>query len=94
MDTDLKSLSDLLDEKLQPIRDDLAIVKKDFGELKQDVSTLKSDVAGLKKDMAYVKRNLDDLMEIVSEEIVPKMVSREEHNVLEQRVTILEHHGN
>lgn len=47
----LNAISDLMDEKLQPVKVDIRELKEDAGVLKQDVSGLKKDVGGLKEDV-------------------------------------------
>jgi chromosome segregation ATPase len=51
----LKALGDLLDEKLNPIKDDLNVLKDDVKLLKDDVKLLKDDVKLLKDDVKLLK---------------------------------------
>lgn len=66
---DLKSISDLLDERfkaeLGPIREDMKEMKEDIRGLKSDVKILKEDVAVLKEDVAVLKEEVADLKENV-----------------------------
>lgn len=72
---DINKIGDLLDQKLEPI--------------KKDIATLKEDVSGLKEDMRTVKRNLNDLIQ-QNAEILENMVTQDEHQQLKKRVTLLE----
>ncbi len=54
----LHAMSDMLDEKLQPI-------KEDVRELKNDVQVLKEDVQGLKGDVQVLKGNVQVLQDNV-----------------------------
>lgn len=51
----LRALSVLLDEKLNPIKEDISGVKKDVSSLREDVSELKNNVSSLKEDVKYIK---------------------------------------
>ncbi|MBI4130609.1 hypothetical protein HY468_04785 [Candidatus Roizmanbacteria bacterium] len=71
-----KDLAELLDEKLQPIKDELSDVKDDIASVKDDVASVKDDVASVKdviekrvyKEMkegfAHVNKRIDRLEEI------------------------------
>jgi len=61
----LTVLSSLLDEKLNPIKEDISTLKEDVSGLKKDVSGLKEDVSGLKKDVSGLKRDVSVLKEDV-----------------------------
>ncbi|EPY2305691.1 hypothetical protein ACXATD_001326 [Clostridium sporogenes] len=66
MDKEILSvLSALLDEKLNPIKEDISGVKKDVSGLKGDVSNLKEDMCVLKKDVSGLKSNVSSLKEDV-----------------------------
>ncbi|MBU5269545.1 hypothetical protein [Clostridium cochlearium] len=54
----LTVLSSLLDEKLNPIKEDISTLKEDVSGLKKDVSGLKEDVSGLKKDVSVLKEDV------------------------------------
>ena len=66
----LGAISQLLDEKLdvklEPIKEDISVLKKDVSDLKEDVSVLKKDVSNLKEDMSVLKKDVSDLKEDVS----------------------------
>ncbi|WP_084108337.1 hypothetical protein [Clostridium cavendishii] len=61
----LEALSSMLDkkldEKLEPIKNDIADLKEDVGTLKADVSILKSDVSMLKSDVTHIKKKVDSV---------------------------------
>lgn len=52
---DLKLLSELMDEKLAPIRKDMDNLKEGMGNLKEDMGNLKEDMDIIKEDMKEVK---------------------------------------
>ena len=54
---DLQAISDLMDVKLQPVKEDLSEVKEDVAVLKKDVSELKEDVSVLKVEMLHIDAN-------------------------------------
>ena len=65
---DLLAISNLMDVKLKPIKEDIvelksdvSVLKQDVAELKKDVAVLKVDVAGLKQDVAVLKEDVTDL---------------------------------
>ena len=62
----LLAMSDMLDMKLQPIKDDIHGQKEDVSGLKEDVSELKGDVSVLKKDVGVLKEDVSELKEDVS----------------------------
>lgn len=53
----LNAISDLMDEKIQPVKEDIRELKEDVSGLKRDVSGLKRDVSGLKRDVSELKKN-------------------------------------
>lgn len=59
----LNAISDLMDEKLQPVKVDIRELKEDAGVLKQDVSGLKEDVGVLKQDVSGLKEDVEKLSE-------------------------------
>ena len=80
---DLQLLGNLLDEKLVPIRADIAELKSDVSTLKSDVSTLKSDVSTLKSDVSVLKSDVSVLKSDVS-------VLKSDISELKVRVGVLE----
>ena len=54
---DLQAISDLMDVKLQPVKEDLSEVKEDIAVLKKDVAELKEDVSVLKVEMLHIDAN-------------------------------------
>ncbi|MEL5865090.1 hypothetical protein [Clostridium cochlearium] len=61
----LTVLSSLLDEKLNPIKEDISTLKEDVSGLKRDVSVLKEDISTLKEDVSGLKRDVSVLKEDV-----------------------------
>lgn len=55
---DLQLLSNLLDQKLKPIQEDISVLKVEMKEVKQDIAELKEDVATLKEDVAVLKEDV------------------------------------
>lgn len=61
----LHGISDLLDHKLQPLKDDIQGLKDDVAGLKglkADVAELKDDVLVLKADVTYLKNDMQVLI--------------------------------
>ena len=56
-----------VNDKLDNIEPDVAILKEDVAGLKQDVAILKEDVSGLKQDVAVLKQDVSGLKQDVSE---------------------------
>ena len=56
-----------VNDKLDNIEQDVAILKEDVAGLKQDVAILKEDVSGLKQDVAVLKQDVSGLKQDVSE---------------------------
>lgn len=57
----LSALSEMLDQKLQPIKADIAELKAEMQEVKTDIAELKEDVAKLKTEMQVVKTDIAEL---------------------------------
>jgi len=57
----IKSLSDLLDEKLTPIKNDIKNIKSDLSGVKSDLSGVKSDLSNVKSDLSNVKSDLKSI---------------------------------
>lgn len=47
----LSALSDMMDDKLQPIKEDVAVLSEDVAELKENVIVLKENAVVLKEDI-------------------------------------------
>jgi len=63
---DLLAISELLDIKLEPVKEEIATLKEDVNGLKDDVAILKDDVAVLKEDVAVLKEDVTLLKEDVT----------------------------
>ena len=87
---DIVILSQLLDQKFEPVYTRLDSLERDVAELKSDVSTLKSDVSTLKSDVAELKSDVAELKSEVN--TLKSNVSALNDRVaqLNQRVTNLE----
>ena len=57
----------ILKEDVSGLKQDVAILKEDVSGLKQDVAVLKQDVSGLKQDVAVLKQDVSGLKQDVSE---------------------------
>ncbi|MDO4286031.1 MAG: hypothetical protein Q4C60_11965 [Eubacteriales bacterium] len=79
----LFALSSMFDEKLAPIKEDIAELKSDVSGLKKDVAVLKNDVSGLQKDVSVLKTQVSVLTEDV---IVLKRDVRRNQLLLENDV--------
>lgn len=75
----LSALSTMMDEKLDPMKQDISELKADVSELKTDVTELKTDVAVLKTDVVGLKNDVSVLKTDVSR--LETSVSRLETNV-------------
>ena len=54
-------LNHTLDEKLAPIRSEIAVMKGEIASMKDDVSSLKNDVASMKGEIASMKDDISSL---------------------------------
>ena len=59
----LLEMSNMMDRKLNPIKEDIRELKEDVAVLKEDVAVLKEDVAVLKEDVAELKEDVSVLKE-------------------------------
>ena len=55
-----------MDEKLQPIKDDLLSVKEDVLSVKTDLSSVKTDLSSVKNDLSSVKTDVASVKTDVS----------------------------
>jgi len=62
----INAFGQMMDEKLEPIKQDISSMKEDISGLKQDVSGLKQDVSGLKQDVSGLKQDVSGLKQDVS----------------------------
>ena len=63
---DFMILSQLLDEKFEPVYTRLDVIESDVKELKQDVATLKSEMSEVKEDVATLKSEMSEVKEDVA----------------------------
>lgn len=59
----LLEMSNMMDRKLNPIKEDIRELKEDVAVLKEDVAVLKEDVAILKEDVVVLKEDVSVLKE-------------------------------
>ena len=57
----LNAISDMMDDKLEPLKTDIADLKTSVSNLESDVAGLKTDVAGLKTDVSEMKTDISEL---------------------------------
>lgn len=57
----LNQIGNLLDTKLEPIKQDLGEVKSDLTGVKNELKGVKKDVAGVKRDLKGVKEDLKEV---------------------------------
>lgn len=86
----LNAISDMMDDKLEPLKTDISDLKTSVSNLESDVAGLKTDVAGLKTDVSGLKTDVESLKTSVSnlESDVSEM--KTDISELKTRVTKLE----
>ena len=57
----LSAISDIVEEKIEPLKQDIKGLKEDVSGLKGDVSGLKGDVNGLKGNVNGLKKDVNSL---------------------------------
>lgn len=57
----LNAISDMMDDKLEPLKTDISDLKTSVSNLESDVAGLKTDVAGLKTDVSEMKTDISEL---------------------------------
>lgn len=62
----LSAISDIVEAKLEPIKQDIHGLKEEVGSLKEDVSVLKEEVGSLKEDVSVLKEEVGNIKEDVS----------------------------
>ena len=62
----LSAISDIVEAKLEPVKQDIHGLKEEVGSLKEDVSGLKEEVGSLKEDVSGLKEEVGSLKEDVS----------------------------
>lgn len=61
----LSAISDIVEAKLEPIKQDIHGLKEEVGSLKEDVSGLKEEVGSLKEDVSGLKEDVSGLQKNV-----------------------------
>ena len=87
---DLQMLSDLLDQKLKPIQEDISELKEDVGVLKTEMKEVKEDIAELKEDVGVLKVEMKEVKEDIAELKEDVSVLKEDVSVLKEDVNDLE----
>ena len=92
----LLEMSNMMDRKLNPIKEDIrelkedvAVLKEDVAVLKEDVAVLKEEVAELKEDVAVLKEDVAVLKEEVAELKEDVAELKEDVIVLKEDVSVL-----
>ena len=62
----LSAISDIVEAKLEPVKQDIHGLKEEVGRLKEDVSGLKEEAGSLKEDVSGLKEEVGSLKEDVS----------------------------
>ena len=57
----LSAISDIVEAKLEPIKQDIHGLKEEVGSLKEDVSVLKEEVGSLKEDVSGLQKKVGSL---------------------------------
>lgn len=57
----LSAISDIVEAKVEPIKQDIHSLKEEVSGLKEEVSVLKEDVSGLKEDVSDLQKNVGSL---------------------------------
>lgn len=86
----LKAISDMMDEKLEPVKEDIGELKQDVGMLEQDVVELKQDVGMLKQNVGKLEANVGILKENVEELNKKSVKMTGKIDMLQQRISELE----
>jgi len=56
--SDIKTIAQVIDKSLKPVKKDLTDLKKDLTGVKSDLTGVKSDLTGVKSDLTGVKSDL------------------------------------
>ena len=87
----LLAMSDMMDGKLQPIKEDLAEVKEEQQKIKEDLAEVKEEQKKIKEDLAEVKeeqqRMKDDLQDVKNE---VHRINLYQENVIQPRLETIE----
>ena len=57
--SDIKTIAQVIDKSLKPVKKDLTDLKKDLTGVKSDLSGVKSDLTGVKQDLKSVKETVE-----------------------------------
>lgn len=80
----LLAMSDMMDGKLQPIKEDLAEVKEEQKKIKEDLAEVKEDLAEVKEEQQRMK---DDLQDVKNE---VHRINLYQENVIQPRLETIE----
>ena len=61
----LSAISDIVEAKLEPVKQDIHGLKEDVSGLKEEVGSLKEDVSGLKEEVGSLKEDVSTLQKNV-----------------------------
>lgn len=64
---DLKAISLLIKNEVEPIQKNISELKSDVAVMKEDISSLKSDVVVVKEDISSLKSDVSDIKEDIEE---------------------------
>lgn len=69
----LTAISSMMDEKLEPIKADVAGLKQDVAGLKQDVAGLKQEMISVKDRVTALEQQYRNIQMLLEHEIIPQL---------------------
>ncbi len=85
----LKAFSDLLDEKLEPIKSDIGNMKSDIGNMKSDIGNMKNDITNMKSDISLIKTQQEEQSRILRILEDKAVTNKAEHDKLSNEMAHL-----
>ncbi len=65
----LQALSDMMDQKLEPIKSELQVLEKEQSEMKSDLQTLKKEQSEMKSDLQALKKEQSEMKSDLQKQI-------------------------
>ena len=72
----LEAFERLLDEKLDPIKKDLAEIRRDFGAVREDLAKIRTDSAEIARNIEATRKDLVEVRNNLFSPSVPNTSSR------------------
>lgn len=85
----LKAFSNLLDEKLDPIKNDIGNMKNDIENMKSDITNMKSDIGNMKSDISLIKIQQEEQSRILRILEDKAVTNKAEHDKLSNEMAHL-----